>query len=244
MSERLREGLRSCKAVINVKYRWIGITAMVIWALLIGVMVSLIGVGTYFAVFVTIILFNSFFTIDTCMTAKNVLFSIVPYILPIFGMISIIFYSTPDSLRLLTGMNPIEADTTILELQELVAGKWLLGFTPVAGKTAPDLSWLWFLPFYAVGLIGYVFTDASDRDGLKGIVAVITVLPIVIQLALGFTFGKSYGLLGSVGGINDVLSFLGDLATPIIVLCGSLVDYIIVSIIFGFEHAVPEEENL
>ena len=79
---------------------------------------------------------------------------------------------------------------------------------------------------------------------MKGIATIVLISPIAIQLILGFTYNKSYGLLGSIAGIGEVLGYLGSVAGVVAVIVGSVLDFILVSILFGIEHAIVEEEEL
>ncbi len=243
MSEKISELGEKCRAILNTKYRWIGLTAIITWAILIQWMVAWIGLGFYFAIFIAIILVNAFFTIDTCATGKSILFGLVPYLIPIAGFVMIMIIADPKSLQLLTQMSSTEADATSEEVEYIASNAWTLAFVG-ATKDAPDITWMSFLPLYIIGFVVYAWSDASDRDALKGLATLVLISPIAIQFILGFQYGRSYGLLGSLGDIGEILGYLGgDIAGPIAVIIGSLLDFILVSVLLGIEHAIVEEEN-
>jgi uncharacterized membrane protein len=149
----------------------------------------------------------------------------------------------PNSLQLLSAMSPGEASAASGSVGDIVRNAWGLAFTGLQ-NTAPNISWMSFLPLYIIGFVAYAWADSSDRDALKGIATLVMISPIAVQFILGFQFGQSYGLLGSVGEIGDILGYLGGaIAGPISVIVGSLLDFILVSILLGIEHAIVEEEN-
>jgi len=235
-----------CQALFNTKYRWIGLTILVVWAGLLGVLTPILGVGTYFAIFIAIIVFNMFYTIDSCMTGKHLLFAVLPYTVPIAGFIIVILYSDPTTLQLMTVANPSEAQRATGDVSYVVENAYGLlaqGFF-ARGRQAPDISWVAFLPLYIVGWGIYAWSDASERSGLKGMATIAMISPIMIQFVLGFTYGRSYGLLGTFGQISELFGYLGsEIATPLIVIIGSLLDFVFVSVLFGIEHAIVEPES-
>jgi len=239
----MAEKLEQCRAILDKKYRWIGLTVIVFWAVTIQIWTNLIGIGTYFAIYIAIILVNSFYTIDTCASSKSIAFGILPFLVPVAGFVLVMVIADPSALQLLSAMSPTEAQATADGVRDVVSNPFTLAFTGVSSG-APNISWMSFLPLYIVGFVVYAWSDASDRDALKGLSTLVLISPIAIQFILGFTYGVSYGLLGTLGDIGTVLSYLGgSIAGPIAVIIGSLLDFILISVLLGIEHAIVEEEN-
>ena len=187
---------------------------------------------------------NSFFSLRTCDTPKDILKKVYPILIPVLGFIMVVIIVNPSSLQLLSGLDPTEIESVNTNINDVIANSWLLAFSSLGGG-APNIIWeAAFLPMYIVGFLVFAWADSSDRDGLKGLATIVILAPIAIQFILGFTYGKSYGLLGRIGAMGTALEQLGGAASVVSVLVGSILDFVLVSVFFGVEHMIPEEEEL
>lgn len=241
--EAFRERISQCKDFFKHKYKFVMPIVMTIWAFLMSVMVRLIGVGFYFSLFCVMVLLHIFFSMNTCMTPRDLGLRVLPYLLPMICMIMIVLCTTSTSLQVLSGLNPTETEVVIEETEEYLGTELLSNFFE-GGLQLDKMTWFSFLPLYIIGFILFAYGDLTDQHRtIQAIGGLLILTPLMAIIVIGLTTGQSFGLITEFADINAWFSSLGGVGELFVTIIGTAMDIFLVVLFFGFEHVIAERRR-